>query len=137
MQKRKYLAELSELKAIFADCLPIGEHTDEVLHQFNRLQEIIDTNDFQANPNPIGRERFPSDDPDLQYAYLSDALLKERSSGPELRALRQDVADQPDAHSGEVPQLGREISPDLAPLSQREEDRDLEYGEEDCDNSGW
>jgi hypothetical protein len=137
MNKRKWLAELSELRAVFKDCLPIGENTQEADEYFNRLQQIIDTNDFQTNPNPIGREEFEHDDPDVQYSYLSDAVFKERSSRREFRAIGQDLADQSHVHEGQVPQLGGPISADDAPLSQCEENRDLEYGEQDCDHSGW
>jgi hypothetical protein len=137
MYKRKWLAELTELRSIFKDCLPIGEYTQEADDYFNRLQQIIDTNDFKANPNPLGREEFEHDDPDVQYAYLSDAIFKERSSRRELRALGQDVADQPDVHEGQVPQLGGPVAADHAPLPECEENRDLEYGEQDSDHSGW
>jgi hypothetical protein len=137
MQKRKYLAELTELRAIFQDCLPIGEHTEQAFEYFNSLEKVIFNHDFAANPNPIGREEFPDSEPDVQYTYLSDALFKERSSGPELRAHRQDMDYQPDVYPWQVPQLGREVSTDLASIREREGGRDLEYGEEDCYNSGW
>jgi hypothetical protein len=137
MYKRKWLAELTELRAIFKDCLPIGEHTQEADEYFNRLQQIIDTNDYEANPDPLGREDFEHDDPDLQYAYLSDALFKERSGGRELRAVGQDVADQPDVHAGQVPQLGGPLATDPAPLPEREEDRDVGNWDPNGDDSGW
>jgi hypothetical protein len=137
MQKRKYLSELTELRAIFQDCLPIGEHSDQAFEYFNSLEKIICTNDFAANPNPIGREEFPDSDPDIQYSYLSDAVFKERSGRRELRADRQDMADQSDVHERQVPQLGGPVSSDPASIRECEGNRDLEYGEEDGDNSGW
>jgi hypothetical protein len=130
------LAELSELKSIFQDCLPIGEHKEEVETRFNLLEEVICNHDY-ARGDPIQREQFDHDDPDVQYAYLSDALLKERSSRAELRAIRQDLADQPNVYEGQVPQPDSPVTPDHAPLSECPGERDLEYGEEDCDNSCW
>jgi hypothetical protein len=137
MRKRRWLAELGEMRAIFKDCLPIGEHTGDMEEYFNRLEGLIYTNDFDKNPNPVDREQFDHDEPDVQYTYISDALFKERSSRPELRAHGQGVDDQPYRHPGQVPQLGGPISADPPPVPEREEFRDLEYGEQDCDNSSW
>ena len=115
----------------------MGENTEATDDYFNRLQHIIDTNDYEANPNPLGREEFEHDDPDIQYAYLSDAVFKERSGRPKLRAIGQDVADQRDEHERQIPQFGGPLLTDYAPLPECQEDRDFEYGEPNGDHSGW
>lgn len=137
MSKKRYLAELQELKDLFAFCLPVGEHKDKADEYFNSLEQVICTNDFKSNPNPLEREHFDHDEPDVQYTYLSDAVFKERSSRPELRAHGQSLDDPSDLHEGEVPQCNRAISYDYTPLPQCEAVRDFEYGEQDCDNSSW
>jgi hypothetical protein len=137
MRKKKWLAELTELKSIFRDCLPIGEETGKVDEYFNSLEEVISTNDYAANPEPLEREAFEHHEHDVQYTYISDALFKERSSGRELWPDRQDVAHQPDVHQGQVPQLGGPLPADLASIPECDGGRDFEYGEEDGDNPGW
>jgi hypothetical protein len=104
------MGELNELRAIFRDCLPIGEHTDKADEYFNSLEKVIYTNDYKANPNPLRREEFDSGDPDIQYSYLSDVVFKERSGNTELRAHRQALDDEPDVHTRQVPQLGGPLS---------------------------
>jgi hypothetical protein len=137
MQKRKWLAELGELRAIFKDCLPIGEDTKVADDYFNRLEKVICTNDYRANPDPLGREDFEHDNPDVQYTYISDALFKERSGGPEHPRGGQDVDYQPDVDQGQVPQLGGPVFADYAPIPECEEDCDFEHGEESGDHPGW
>jgi hypothetical protein len=138
MLRKRWLAELSELRAIFNDCLPIGEKTEDVERYFNSLKEVIYTNDFQANPDPLRREEFEHDEPDIQYSYLSDALFKERSSRQNLRTHGQIMDDQPHGHPGEIPQLGRQITADLTPISECADKRDSQdiWGE-GSDNTGW
>lgn len=125
------------MRGIFQECLPIGDKTEDMDGYFNRLKEVISTNDFRTNTNPIRREEFDYDDPDIQYTYISDAIFKERSGKHQLRAIRQDMGDQPDVYEGQVPQLGSTISADPPSISECETDRDFEYGEQDCDNSSW
>lgn len=129
------MAELQEMKAIFEDCLPVGDNVEGVNQYFNYLQEIIDTNDYQSKPDPIGREKFEHDDPDVEYAYISDALFKERSSRRPLRAIEQDVEDQPHSDEGQTPQLGYEESKHLTPIPECPQDCDLEHGDKDGDVS--
>lgn len=131
------LAELGELRAIFKDCLPIGDKTEAMEEYFNGLQEVIYTNDFQANPNPLRRESFEHDDPDTQYTYLSDVVFKERSSHPKLRADGQGMGDQPDQHEGQVPQLGDPISADHASLPECQDGHDTKHGDTDSDDPSW
>lgn len=125
------------MRAIFRDCLPIGEHTKEAEDYFNGLEKVICTNDFQRNPNPLDREQFEHDEPDVQYTYISDALFKERSSRLESGAVGQDMEDQSGLHTGEIPQLTGEGPPCIAPIPEYPPARDLEYGEPDGDNSSW
>jgi hypothetical protein len=131
------MAELEEMKTIFQDCLPIGEYTEKSNEYFNRLKEIIYTNDYDSNPNPLERDRFDHDEPDIQYTYISDALFKEQSSKPKLWTERQSLGDQPDVHEGQVPQLDSEITADLASIPEHQEPRDFEYGEQTGDHTGW
>lgn len=135
--KRKHLAELAELRAIFKDCLPVGEKTDQVEDYFNSLEKVISTNDYQSNPNPLRRETFDHDNPDVQYTYLSDSLLKEQSSRPVLRAISQDVDHQSDLHARQVPQLGPPVHEHPPRIPECEADGFAEYGHEDSDDSGW
>jgi hypothetical protein len=138
MNKKRWLSELSELRAIFRDCLPIGEHTEQTDEYFNSLERVIFTNDFKANPNPLRREEFEHDDPDIQYTYLSDALLKERSSNTELRARRQIMGDQSDSNQGEVSQPGSQIVPDLTSIPECSQERHPDHDEwEAGDHPGW
>jgi hypothetical protein len=116
MQKKKWMSELQELKAIFQDCLPCGEETQKVEEYFNSLEKVIFTNDYKVNPNPLRREEFKCSDPDIQYSYISDAIFKERSSKQQLRAHRQIMDDQPDVHKGEISQLGSSFTPDFEPI---------------------
>ena len=125
------------MRAIFKDCLPIGEDTVKAEEYFNGIQQVIDNNDFKANTNPLRREDFDHDNPDIQYTYLSDALFKERSSKHQLRALRQDVGDQPDVYEGEIPQSGSTVSADPPSVSQCEGDGLFEYGDQDSDDPSW
>jgi hypothetical protein len=138
MQKKRWIGELEELKAIFDDCLPIGEKTEEVEAYFNRLKEVIFTNDFNSNPDPLRREEFDGDNPDVQYSYLSDAVFKERSSIRELRAVRQGLDDRPfNVDEGEVSQCGGEIAPDPPSIPQCEGDCCPIDWDQDSDNPGW
>jgi hypothetical protein len=137
MQKRRYLAELQEMRMIFRDCLPIGEHTDKMDEYFNSLEEVISTNDYTRNPEPLPREQFERDEPDIQYTYLSDAVFKERSRRPELRSHGQSMDDQPDVHEGQVPQLGGPVSADPASVPECQDPQDSKYGEEDSDDPLW
>jgi hypothetical protein len=126
IKKKKWMSELQEMRAIFRDCLPVGEDISKAEEYFNSLEEVICTNDFEANPDPLQREEFEHDDPDVQYSYISDAVFKERSSNRELRAYRQDVDDQPDVYPGKVPQLGGPITPDSEPIPECSESSDPE-----------
>jgi hypothetical protein len=137
MQKKRWLGELQELKSMFRDCLPIGEDTEKMDDYFNRLEQVICTNDYKANPNPLRREEFEHDDPDVQYSYISDALLKERSSRRELRADGQDMDSERYVHQGQVPQLGGEVSADHTSIPECEADGFAQYGDEDSDDSSW
>jgi hypothetical protein len=137
MQKKRWLGELQEMKSIFRDCLPIGDNTEKMDDYFNRLEEVICTNDYKANPNPLRREEFEHDDPNIQYSYLSDALLKERSSRGQLRADGQDVDRERHVYAGQVPQLGCEITADHSSIPECEGDCDSGHWDQDSDYSGW
>lgn len=136
IQKRKWLAELTELKSIFSDCLPIGECTEETEAYFNRLQEVICNHDYTRG-EPLQREDFDHDDPDVQYSYLSDALSQKQSSRRELRAITQEVDCVSHVDQGEVPQPGGEVSADPTSIPEREGDGDTEDWLADSNNPGW
>ena len=137
MTKKKYLAELQELKSLFEFCLPVGEHKDKAEEYFNSLERIICTNDYERNPEPIPRERFPSTEPDVQYTYLSDAVFKERSSNSKQRIHGQDLGDQPDVYEGQVPQLGGPITADPPLISECQGAQDTQYRDQDSDDPSW
>jgi hypothetical protein len=137
MRKKRLLGELQELRAIFQDCLPIGDKTEKVDEYFNSLQEVICTNDYQANPDPLRREEFDHYDPDVQYSYISDVIFKERSGNQQLRALGQGLDHRPDGDEGKIPQLGRQVATDLAPIPECEADGFARYGDQDSDDPLW
>jgi hypothetical protein len=128
MQKKRWIGELQELRAIFRDCLPMGEDSHKAEEYFNSLEKVIFTNDYKANPDPLRREEFDSYDPDVEYSYLSDVIFKERSSHRELRAHRQIVDDQSDVHARQVPQLGGPVSSASESIPERSESSDSEDG---------
>jgi hypothetical protein len=137
MTKKRYLAELQELKDLFAYCLPVGEHQDKANEYFNSLQTLIDTNDYHANPEPIPRECFPESEPDVEYTYLKDALPTEQRSVPELRPHRQIMDYASDMDQREVSQCDGEVAHDHAPVPECEGKRDTEYGENFGDDPSW
>lgn len=137
MAKKRYLAELQELKNLFAYCLPVGEHKDKADDYFNSLQKVIDTTNYEQNPEPIPREQFPDTELDVEYTYLKDAIPTEQRGLSKLRAYGQAMDDAGTLHEGQVPQCDGAISHDDAPVPEREATREFEYGEQDCDNSSW
>jgi hypothetical protein len=137
MTKKRYLAELQELKDLFAYCLPVGEHQDKVNEYFNSLKTLIDTNDYHANPEPIPREQFPESEHDVEYTYLKDALPTEQRGVPELRPHRQIMDHAANMDEGKVPQRDCEITDDHASVPECEGKRDTEYGHNFGDDPSW
>lgn len=87
--KRENLkAEVSFLRELFFESLPLGEKKQQVEEYFNYLEKAIDTKD----PDEFEREQFPPDDPatcgDRVYKYHSAAQFKEHASRGQIQQLQ-------------------------------------------------
>jgi len=81
------------MKDLFQKHLPIGKNTDEIEEYFNRLHELICTND--ESKTPIQREQFPPDDATTsgsrEYWYYSSDQFKKLASGHSQLECGQDL----------------------------------------------
>jgi len=76
------------MKDLFQKHLPTGKNTNEIDEYFNRLHQLICTND--ESTDQIQREQFPPDDPTIsggrEYWYYSSDQFKKLASGhPQLQ----------------------------------------------------
>ena len=82
-KKQALLSELSFMKDLFDNYLPVGSNKEDIEKYFSRLEELICTKDNGLNA--IEREEFPPDDPAIsgtrEYRYYSSDQFKKLVGG--------------------------------------------------------